>query len=392
MRTFRCWLCVAMSSVMLLSLMHLAQGAEPRQDEYLVYVGTYTRGSDSEGIYRFRLNTQTGEMTDVALAGKSLNPSFLTVHPSRRYLYSVSEIQVLDGRPTGGVASFRIDPQTGDLSPINVEGSGGRGPCYVTTDTDGRSVLVANYGGGSVASLPIRRDGGLKKAASVIQHTGSSVNQKRQQAPHAHSIRLSPDNRHAYAPDLGTDKVMIYDFDSQTSRLLPHQPPHASVAPGSGPRHFDFHPNGKFAYVINELAMTITAFAFDARTGNLKEIQTVPTVPDGPQPGYSTADIHVHPSGKFLYGSNRGHNTIVVFEVDEKTGKLTYVQHQSTMGETPRNFGIDPTGRILLAENQNSGTIYSFRINEFTGKLSWTNQMIKIPKPVCVQFVPWPIR
>lgn len=392
MRAPRCWLCVLASSALLVSLMGLLHGAEgPGHDDYLVYVGTYTRGSDSQGIYRFRLNAATGEMTDLHPAGEGVNPSFLAVHPARTALYAVSEIEQVEGRPTGGVAAYRIDPRTGDLTLLNIQPSGGGGPCYVTTDRAGKFVLVANYGGGSVASLPIAADGSLKEPSSVVQHAGRSVNPRRQEAPHAHAIVLAPDERRAYAPDLGLDQVLIYRVDPDNGALTPNQPPFASVAPGAGPRHFDFHPNGKFAYVINELASTITAFRYDAQTGALTELQTVSSLPEGDYPGNSTADIHVHPGGKFLYGSNRGHNSIVVFAIDESTGKLTYVQHQSTLGEIPRNFGIDPTGRILLAENQQSGTIYSFHIDAATGRLTPTGRRLEVPRPVCVRFVPWPL-
>lgn len=393
MRTHRCWLCLLASSVVLLSLMGLLQGADaPMHDDYLVYVGTYTRGSDSQGIYRFRLNAATGEMTNLQVAGQGVNPSFLAVHPARTALYAVSEIDQVDGRPTGGVAAYRIQPGTGDLQALNVQPSGGGGPCYVTTDSGGNFVLVANYGGGSVASLPIAADGSLQEPSSVIQHTGNSVNPRRQEAPHAHAIVLSLDGQRAYAPDLGLDKLLIYRVDPRSGALTANDPPHAAVAPGAGPRHFDFHPSGRFAYVINEINSTVTAFRCDPATGALTELQTVSSLPPGDYPGNSTADIHVHPGGRFLYGSNRGHNSIVVFAIDESTGKLTYVQHQSTLGEVPRNFGIDPTGRILLAENQQSGTIYSFRIDAATGRLTPTGSHLEVPRPVCVKFVPWPLQ
>ena len=390
-RTPRCWLCCLVSSAILLTLIGIVQGADKPHGDYLVYIGTYTRGSDSEGIYRMRLDTATGEMTDLQVAAKALNPSFLAVRPDKSALYAVSEIGQLDGRPTGGLAAFAIDPRTGNLTPLNVQPTGGTGPCYVTTDRAGKIVLVANYGGGSVASFPIARDGSLQSAASVIQHSGSSVNPKRQQGPHAHSFVFSPEETRAYAPDLGLDQIRIYRVDAESVALTPNDPSYAEVAPGAGPRHFDFHPGGEYAYVINELDSTITAFSHNARTGALTELQTVSTLPDGDHPGNSTADIHVHPSGKFLYGSNRGHNSIVVFSIDKKRGTLKHVQHQSTLGEIPRNFGIDPTGRILLAENQNSGTIYSFTIDPKTGKLTKTGHKIDVPKPVCVQYVEWPL-
>jgi 6-phosphogluconolactonase len=389
-RTPRCWLCCLVSSFLLLSLMGILRGAEPKaHDDYLVYIGTYTRGSDSQGIYRLRLNAATGEMTDVQLAGKAVNPSFLAVHPNKAALYAVSEIEQTDGKPTGGVAAFRIDAATGNLTPLNAQPSGGAGPCYVTTDRAGKVALVANYGGGSVAALPIAADGSLQPAGTVVQHEGSSVDPKRQEGPHAHSFVFSPDNTRAYAPDLGLDQVLIYQVHTADGTLTPNNPASAAVAAGAGPRHFDFHPNAKFAYVINEMASSITAFAFDPATGGLTPLQTVSSLPEGEFPGNSTADIHVHPNGKFLYGSNRGHNSIVVFAIDESTGKLTHVQHQSTLGEIPRNFGIDPTGRILLAENQQSNSIHAFAIDPQTGKLTATGHHVDVPRPVCVRFVEW---
>jgi 6-phosphogluconolactonase len=390
-RTLRCWLCCLISAALLWTLTGFVQGADaPMADDYLVYIGTYTRGSDSQGIYRMRLNAKTGELTDLQLAAKATNPSFLAVRPDKSALYAVSEIEQLDGKPTGGLAAFKIDAKTGNLSPLNTEGTGGTGPCYVTTDSHGQFALVANYGGGSVAAFRLNADGSLNPAA-VVQHKGKSVDPKRQEGPHAHSIVLSPDETRAYAPDLGLDQVRIYRVDSTTGALTANDPAFGAVAPGSGPRHFDFHPSGKFAYVINELGNTVTAFEFDPATGGLKEVQTVSTLPEGFQATSYTADIHVHPSGKFLYGSNRGHDSIAVFAIDAATGRLTPVQHQSTLGQTPRNFGIDPTGRILLAENQQTGTIHAFRIDAETGRLTDTGHKLSVPRPVCVRYVAWPL-
>jgi 6-phosphogluconolactonase len=389
MKMFRCWLCVLASSVILLSLMRISHGAEGAvADKYTVYVGTYTRGGESKGIYRLHLNSVTGEMTGLTPVAEAVNPSFLALDPQRKFLYAVSEISDLDGKPTGGVTAFRIDPATGDLTKINAQSSGGAGPCHLIVDHTGKNVLVANYGGGSAAVLPIAEDGSLKPASSVVQHEGSSVNPQRQKEPHAHSINLDRAGERAFVADLGLDKVMIYRFDPGAGKLAGNDPSAAEIEPGSGPRHFDFHPSGRFAYVINELASTITALAYDSATGALTELQTVSTLPSGFGGVNYTADIHVHPTGKFLYGSNRGHDSIVVFAIDEQTGELRHVQHQSTMGETPRNFGIDPSGRVLLAENQKSGTIYSFRIDSEEGRLSLSGHSIKVPAPVCVQFAP----
>jgi 6-phosphogluconolactonase len=259
----------------------------------------------------------------------------------------------------------------------------------VIVDRQGRNVLVANYGGGSVAVLPIGADGRLQAPSSVVQHTGSSVDPNRQKEPHAHSINVDADNRFAYAADLGLDKILIYRFDVAKGTLTPNDPPFAQVEPGSGPRHFAFHPQGRFAYVINEMRCTVTAFAHDAARGGLSAIQTISTLPQGQsvQKGFSTAEVQVHPSGRFLYGSNRGHDTIAVFAIDEKTGRLTPVHHEPTQGSTPRNFGIDPAGRFLLAANQRSDTVVVFRIDAATGRLAPAGHRIEVGAPVCVKFV-----
>ncbi len=353
-----------------------------------VYVGTYT-GGKSQGIYRFEMNLKTGALTPRGLAAKTTSPSFLAVHPNGRFLYAVNEVPSFDGQPTGSVGAFAIDPRTGELSFLNARSSGGAGPCHLVVDPTGQNALVANYGGGSVAALPIGEDGHLGKPTSVIQHQGSSVNPSRQKAPHAHSINLDPAGKFAFAADLGVDKIFVYRFDAKAGTLAPHDPPAATVEPGSGPRHFAFHPNGKHAYVINELTLTTTAFDYDAERGVLTPIQTVSTLPPETQgQGFSTAEIVAHPSGKFLYGSNRGHDSIVVYAIEPKTGKLTRVENEPTRGKTPRNFAIDPTGRWLLAENQGSDTIVTFRIDPETGALDPTGDEHAAPSPVCARFVP----
>jgi 6-phosphogluconolactonase len=255
-------------------------------------------------------------------------------------------------------------------------------------DSKGRNVLVANYGGGSVAVLPLAEDGRLREAAAVVQHSGSSVNPQRQKAPHAHSINLDLANHFAFAADLGLDKVLVYRFDPDNGTLVPNDPAFAFVKPGAGPRHFAFHPKGRFAYVINEMHCTVTGFRYDAKRGELILAQTITTLPEGEtvQPSYSTAEVQVHPSGKFLYGSNRGHDSIAAFAIDQKTGQLTPVEHESTQGKTPRNFGIDPTGTYLLAANQSSDSVVVFRIDPRTGALTPRGQKAEVPSPVCVKF------
>ncbi|MBI3836988.1 MAG: lactonase family protein [Planctomycetia bacterium] len=364
------------------------EAAKPSAGTCLVYVGTYT-GEKSQGIYAYRLDLASGKCKPLGLVAEVKSPSFLAVHPNRRFLYSINEINDFDGKPTGGVSAFAIDSTTGMLKFLNHQSSKGAGPCHLVVDKSGQTVLVANYGGGSVAALPIAADGSLSPAVSAIQHKGSSVNPARQKEPHAHSINVDPGNRFAVAADLGLDKLLVYRFDSITSKLSANDPPWAVVKPGSGPRHFAFHPSGKFGYVINEILCTVTAFSYDGQRGQLIERQTIATLPTGVQlkPEYSTAEVQVHPSGKFVYGSNRGHDSITVFAVDDSDGTLRYVENKSTQGKTPRGFGIDPSGQLLLAGNQDSHTVVVFRIDPQTGRLTPTGQTLEVGSPVCVKFV-----
>jgi 6-phosphogluconolactonase len=364
-----------------------AAAAEPAEDaSMLVYFGTYTRG-EGKGVYVSRFDPQTGKLTEPELAGEVQNPSFVAIHPSGKYLYAVGETATFNGKETGAVTAFAIDRESGMLEQLNRQSSGGAGPCHIVVDKAGRNVLVANYGGGSCASLPLGDDGRLKEPASVIQHEGSSADPQRQKGPHAHSINLDAANRFAFVADLGLDKVLVYRFDPQTGKLAPADPASASLKPRSGPRHFTFHPEGEFAYVINELASTMTAFRYDPESGKLEEIQTLSTLPDDFDGNNSTAEVRAHPSGRFLYGSNRGHDSIAVFSVDPRTGKLTAVEHEPTRGQTPRNFNIDPTGRFLLAANQATNTVAVFRIDQKTGELEAVGEPLPVPSPVCIRFL-----
>ena len=366
------------------------QSAEPATSGVLtVYIGTYTRGA-SRGIYLCRLNLATGALTTPELAAEVQNPSFVALHPSRRWLYAAGELGNFRGQQTGAVSAFAIDPATGKLSLLNQQPSGGGGPCYLIVDAAGKNVLAANYGSGSVAVLPLQADGRLSEAACVIQHQGSGPDRQRQQGPHAHSINLDAANRFAFAADLGLDKILVYRFDAAQGTLAANDPPSAAVAPGAGPRHFAFHPSGKFAYVINEMHSTVTAFAYDRDAGKLQSLQTITTLPADFRGNSTTAEVQVHPSGRFLYGSNRGHDSIAVFAIDQATGQLTAIQHQSTQGKTPRNFGIDPTGRFLLAANMDSNAIVVFRIDSATGVLTAAGHQVDVPIPVCVKLLQLP--
>ena len=373
--------------VLVLSALLLASQAGAAQR--LVYFGTYT-GAKSKGIYVSRFDSTTGSLSAPALAAETASPSYLAAHPGGEFLYAVNEVVNYDGKKAGSVAAFAIDRRSGRLKLLNQQSSGGAAPCHLVVDKAGRNVLAANYGGGSVTVLPVNKDGSLKAASSFVQHTGSSVNKSRQEGPHAHGIYLDAANRFAYAPDLGLDKILIYRFDATRGALEANTPAFGVVAAGSGPRHFAMHPGGRFAYVINEIVCTVTAFNVDAMSGELKEVQTLSTLPDGEkvEPAYSTAELFAHPSGRFLYGSNRGHDTIAVYAVDTQAGRLTPVENAWTQGRVPRSFGIDPTGNWLLAANQNSDTIVVFRIDSRTGRLSSTSQVIEVGSPVSVEFIP----
>jgi 6-phosphogluconolactonase len=365
----------------------LAAGAdEARPAKLLVYVGTYTRGTRSQGIYRMELDLATGKLSEPALAGKAVNPSFLAIHPGGKFLYACEERDDFGGKGkrTGAVSAFSIDGK-GDLTLLNEESSEGAAPCHIVTDRAGTFALCANYGGGSAAVLPIDWDGRLGKATGVVRHTGKSVNKSRQEAPHAHSINLDPGNRFAFVADLGLDKVLIYRFDAKKGTLTANDPPFAAVNPGAGPRHFAFHPDGKHAYVINELESTITAFDYDATAGKLEPVQTVSTLPPGYKGSTTTAEVVVHPSGKFVYGSNRGHDSIAVFRVEGKTGRLTPAGHQGKGVKVPRNFVVDPTGAWCLVANQGSGSVIVFRIDQKTGALEPTAVKVAVPAPVCLR-------
>ena len=351
------------------------------------YIGTYTSAkSTSKGIYLAHFDQATGKLSAASVAAEVKNPSFLAIHPARPLLYAIGEIADFKGKRVGAVSALAIDTQSGKLTLLNQQSSQGAGPCHVAVDHSGRCVLVANYGGGSVACLPIEADGRLGEAKSFFQHQGSSVNPKRQAGPHAHGIYVDPANRFVFVPDLGLDKVMIYRLNSELATMTPNAPASASVPPGAGPRHLAFHPNGRFVYVINEMGSTLTVFRYDAGRGSLELVETVPTLPADFQGQSWTAEVVVHPSGKFVYGSNRGHDSIVAYAVDAETGKLRLLGFEPTQGKNPRNFNIDPSGRWLLAANQNGDNVVVLRIDPATGRLSATGHSIAVAMPVCVEF------
>jgi 6-phosphogluconolactonase len=367
----------------------LALASSVSAGQFLLYVGTYT-GAKSEGIYAYRFDSGTGEVSELGLAAKATNPTFLAVHPNGRFVYAANETGKWGDQPGGYVSAFRVDSATGRLIELNQQSSVGGGPCHLNVDATGKNVLVANYGGGSVACLPLNVDGSLKPHSAFVQHVGSSVNPARQKEPHGHSVNLSPDNRFAFVADLGTDKIHTYAFDAVAGSLTARPELDVVLPPGSGPRHFAFGPKGAKAYVINELLQTVTAFRYAPKTGKLTAVDTVSTLPDAkPVPGNSTAEVRVHPNGKFVYGSNRGHDSIAVFAVG-KGGKLSAVQHVPVGGKTPRNFNFDPSGRFLFAGHQGSNSFSVFTVDGKTGQLSATGKTFKVGSPVCFRFVPVP--
>lgn len=356
-----------------------------------VYVGTYSKVGQpgrgrAEGIYVYRQDEATGELTLLQTVADVPNPSFLALHPGGDALYAVNETLGIDDHAGGAVSAFARDRQSGELTYLNREESHGNDPCHLDVDPTGTLVLVANYNSGSVAALPLGADGRVGPASFTDQHAGSSANPSRQGEAHAHAFAIAPGGRFAICPDLGMDFVFVYRLDAATKSVAPNDPLGARMAPGAGPRHLDFHPNGRWVYLINELDSTVTACAWDAERGALEPFQTVSTLPDGYTGETTCADIHVAPSGRFVYGSNRGHDSIATFAVDGATGRLTPVGHTPTGGRTPRNFALDPTGIFLYAANQNSDTIVTFRLDPDTGLPAPTGQVTAVPSPVCIKF------
>ena len=352
--------------------------------KYVLYVGTYTN-KDSKGIYSFRFDPASGEIRPVELATETPNPSFLAVDRNTAFLYAVNELDVFDGNMTGAVSVFGVDRETYKLKLLQEVSSAGAGPAHISLDNTGRFVLAANYNGGNIAVFPIGEDGRVVGTRTAFfQYAGSSVNKDRQSAPHAHEIATSADNRFVFVPDLGTDKLMVYRFDAATGGLTPGNPAFVKVQPGSGPRHFAMAPSGKFVYLVNELSSTVMVFAFDSSSGQLHHQQTVSTIPRQFTGKNTTAEIEVDAGGKFLYVSNRGDDSIAVFVIDPRDGKLTLVERMPTGGKTPRHFKLDPTGKWMFAANQDSNTINLFAVDATSGRLTTTSHSVQVPAPVCV--------
>jgi 6-phosphogluconolactonase len=354
---------------------------------YLTYIGTYTTKQESKGIYAYNFNPATGEFTPIGLVAETTDPSFVAVHPNGKYLYAVNEVGDYNGEKSGAISSFEIDRKTGKLKFLNQVSTHGAGPCFVSLDKTNRFVLVANYDGGSVATFQIEPDGSLSHARGFVQHSGNSIDKQRQEAPHAHWISTSPDNRFALVADLGLDDILVYKFDDVQGKLTPNSPPYAQVKPGSGPRHLAFAPNGKFAYLITEMASTVVAFSYNADKGTLTTLQTLPNLPKDYNGVKEAAEITVHPNGKFVYASNRGSaNSIGAYKVDAAKGTLTPIGLFPTGGKIPRHFTIDPTGKFLIAANADSNNLVTFKIDENTGALTPTGKEVSVPSPQCIAF------
>jgi 6-phosphogluconolactonase len=374
-----------------------SMGLAAADGQYLVYVGTYTNwealepphrtppGARSEGIYVFRFDSASGKLEPLGLAAAAENPTFLNFSPDGRFLYAANELYRFDDQASGAVSAFSVDRASGKLAFLNQVAARGTGTCYVRTDQTGKFLLLANYGSGSVAVAPVKPGGSLGAVASFVQQSGSGPS-PRQAGPHAHSFNPTPDNRYAVAADLGADKLFVYRFDAATGSLAAANPPSLALKAGAGPRHLSFHPNGRFAYALNEIGSTVTVLAYNPARGAFRELQTVSTLPAGFQGNNTAAEVLVHPSGKFLYASNRGHNSIAVFAIDGK-GLLQPLAYVSSQGRTPRGYSLDSEGRWLIAANKDTHNIAVFRIDPSTGIPAATGQSLEVRSPVCVRFL-----
>ena len=391
-QSFRCFF----SLIILLSMCGLSQAKDAKH--YILYVGTYTTG-ESKGIYAYRYDADTGGVQPLLLAAETQNPSFLAADAKGEHLFAVNELQKYKGESSGGVSAFTIDRNTGKLSQLNEVASHGADPCYISLDRSGKYLLVANYTGGNVAVIPILAGGHLGEASSVQKDAGTlGPDKERQDAPHAHFIEASARNRFAYVSDLGLDRVLIYKFDAAKGVLSRDESAtakgisgkdffSAALAPGTGPRHVAFSTDGRFMYVLGELDATVTVFANDDKE-TYRSIQKIAGLPAGFSGKNTAAEIAIHPSGQFLYTSNRGDDSIAEFSIDKSTGRLTLIGHASTLGKAPRNFAIDPSGTQLLVANQDTGNIVEYSIDAATGKLTKPREIAKVAAPVCLVFVP----
>jgi 6-phosphogluconolactonase len=356
---------------------------KPQTRDFFAFVGTYTTKTQSKGIYAFRYDATSGKLTSLGVAAETPDPSFVAIHPSGKFLYAVNE-----GGKASFVTSFALDAKTGKLTQLNQVPALGEDPCYIALDQTGKYILIANYSSGTLAVFPILPDGKIGEKTAMNQDSGKlGPNKERQDGPHAHWIETSADNRYVLAVDMGLDQVLIFQFDAKKGTLGPHIPPSAAVKAGSGPRHGIFSPNGKFFFVVSELTSTATSFSYDAKTGDLKQVNSVSTLPSDFSGRNDVAEVAVHPSGRFLYVSNRGADSIALFSVDAKKGTLTPMSAVPTGGKEPRHFTLDPSGNFLFVENQWSDTIVTFHVDANTGALTPTGENVSVPSPVCLKFI-----
>jgi 6-phosphogluconolactonase len=354
--------------------------------EVPVIIGTQTSGPN-KGFSVARFDTSTGKLSAAKLLEEAIAPAFFVIHPDKRHLYTCNSVNNFQGQSSGSISAYSLDPATAKLSLLNQIPSGGAGPCYISLDNSGHYAFVANYSAGNVSVFAINSDGSIGPRTAFVQHTGKSIYPERQTSAHAHFIKADASNRYVFVADLGTDKVFIYKFDQKTGTLSASSPAFMQLTPGAGPRHIAFHPGGRFIYVINELSCTITAFAWDSKKGTANELQTIATLPSDFKGENTCAEIKIHPNGKFLYGSNRGHNSIAAFAIENMTGKLTFIEHVPTQGQKPRNFSFDPSLHWMIVTNIDSDNAVVFRINEITGRLTQTGEPVSVPNPYCIQFV-----
>ncbi len=350
------------------------------------YVGTYTNG-DSKGIYTVYLDTKTGKLKEGGLVAELQSPSYLAITKDNRALYAVQEAETLHNQVGGGVAGYAIDETTGQLSPLNSQPTTGTAPCHITVDSLSRYLFAANYGNGTVSAFILEKDGSIHPRSMNYTHQGMGPNAKRQKGPHAHNVELSPDEQYLCAVDLGIDRIMLYPLEDMPTTFAPKENLSVAIQPGSGPRHLTFHPNGRFAYLINELSSDVVFLTYDAQNGVFTQHQTISTLPSDYTDANSCAAIHIAPDGSSLYASNRGHDSLAVYQIDPSSGKLALVEHTKTLGKSPRDFAIHPEGKFLLVAHQDSDTIVSFSITEKTGQLKVVDTLTGISSPVCIKFL-----
>ena len=385
MKITRRWISflIVLAAPLLLFSSEQTSGKAAAKGQYLAYVGTYTTKTSSKGIYAFQFDTATGQLSLIGVAAETTDPSWVVVHPNGKYLYAANETE-----KSSTISAFAIEPKTGKLTLLNQLPALGEDPCYLSFDKTGKYLLVANYSSGTITVFPILADGLLGEHTALMKDQGATgPNKERQEAPHAHWIETSPDNRFVLVADLGLDEVLVYKFDAASGALTPNEPAFARLKAGSGPRHAVFYPNGKFVFAVSELSSTATSFAYDLKKGTLKEIAAASALPPGFSGRNDVAEAAVHPNGKFLYVSNRGNDSIAIFSIDPVNRTLTPTGGIPTGGKEPRHFAIDPSGKYLLAENQFSNNIVVFKIDPTTGGLTPTGQVVEVPSPVDLTFV-----